>query len=56
MKIKEISKDSFVVIGKEGSTEDGDGFIQKLWQDANTHFDEIADLAKKDESGNLVGI
>ena len=56
MKIKEISKESFVVIGKEGSTRDGEGFIQKLWQDANSHFDEIADLAKKDEAGNLVGI
>ena len=50
MKIEKVSKDSFVVIGKEGSTRNGDGFIQRLWQDANTHFDEIADLAKKDES------
>ena len=56
MKIEKISKDSFVVIGKEGSTTDGDGFIQRLWQDAKTHFEEIADLAKRDESGNLVGI
>ena len=56
MKVEKVSKNSFVVIGKEGSTLDGDGFIQSLWQDANTHFDEIADLAKKDESGNLVGI
>ena len=56
MRIEKISKDSFVVIGKEGSTQDGDGFIQKLWQDANAHFDEIADLVKRDESGNPVGI
>ena len=56
MKIEKISKDSFVVIGKEGSTLDGNGFIQRLWQDANTHFDEITDLAKKDESGCLVGV
>ena len=56
MKIEETSKESFVVIGKEGSTQDGDGFIQRLWQEANTHFDEIADLVKRDESGNLVGI
>ena len=56
MRIEKVSKDSFVVIGKEGSTRDGDGFIQRLWQDANTHFDEIADLAKRDESGNLVGV
>ena len=56
MRIEKVSKDSFVVIGKEGSTLDGNGFIQRLWQDANTHFDEIADLAKRDETGNLVGI
>ena len=56
MKIEKISKDSFVVIGKEGSTLDGDGFIQRLWQDANSHFDEIASLAKRDGSGNLAGI
>ena len=56
MKIEKVSKDSFVVIGKEGSTMDGNGFIQRLWQDANTHFDEITELAKKDESGCLVGV
>lgn len=49
-------KKAFVVIGKEGSTLDGEGFIQKLWDDANSHFSEIAHLAKKDANGNLVGI
>ena len=49
-------KRSFVVIGKEGSTFDGEGFIPKLWNDANGHFCEIAHLAKKDAKGNLVGI
>ena len=28
-----VIKKSFVVIGKEGSTLDGEGFIQKLWDD-----------------------
>ena len=56
MKIEKTSKEAFVVIGKEGSTRDGEGFIQRLWQEANAHFDEIADLVKRDESGNLVGI
>jgi len=56
MNIEKCIKESFVVIGKEGSTEDGDGFIQKLWEDANSHFDEIQHLAKKDENGNVVGI
>lgn len=33
MKINKCVKESFTVIGKEGSTNDGDGFIQKLWED-----------------------
>ena len=56
MKIEKCIKETFVVIGKEGSTTDGQGFIQKLWSDANSHFSEVQPLAKKDESGNLVGI
>ncbi len=56
MNVELIKKESFVVIGKEGSTSDGEGFIRKLWADANAHFSEIAALAKKDENGNLVGI
>ena len=51
-----VIKKAFVVIGKEGSTLDGAGFIQKLWDDANGHFSEVAHLAKKDTNGNIVGI
>lgn len=56
MEIKKCVKESFSVVGKEGSTNDGEGFINKLWIDANSHFDEVASLAKTDESGNLLGI
>lgn len=56
MTIEKRIKDAFVVIGKEGSTLEGPGFIQKLWADANSHFGEVQPLAKKDENGNLVGI
>ena len=56
MKIEKCTKEAFVVIGKKGSTEDGNGFIQKLWEDANSHFNEVQHLAKKDENGNIVGI
>ncbi len=56
MKIESITKEAFTVIGKEGATTDGEGFIQRLWQDANEHFDQIAHLAKRDEQGNLVGV
>ena len=56
MTINKCVKESFVVIGKEGSTLDGGGFIQKLWDDANSHFEEVSHLAKKDENGNIGGI
>ena len=56
MKIEKRVKASFSVIGKEGTTSDGPGFIQKLWEDANSHFHEVQSLARKDENGNLIGI
>ncbi len=51
-----VIKEKFVVIGKEGSTLDGEGFIQKLWKDANDNFCEVAHLARKDANGGIVGI
>ena len=56
MRIERMIKESFAVIGKEGSTSDGTGFIQALWNDANGHFAEVAPLAKWDGDGNPVGI
>ena len=56
MEIQSCTKETFSVIGKEGSTNDGNGFIQKLWADSNSHFNEVAELVKKDEKGNLLGI
>lgn len=56
MKINRGVKESFTVIGKEGSTNDGDGFIQRLWEEANSHFHEVAHLAKKDDKGNIAGV
>ena len=53
--MERITKPGFTVIGKEGSTRDGDGFIQLLWADANSHFGEIAHLAKM-ENGQLCGV
>lgn len=55
MDIQTCVMDSFSVIGKEGSTNDGKDFVQKLWKEANAHFSEVAELAKKDEQGNPVG-
>ena len=56
MKVNRCIKESFAVIGKEGSTAQGEGFIQKLWEDANSHFAEVGHLAKKDKDGNIIGI
>lgn len=56
MKIGKCVKEAFTVIGKEGSTLEGENFIQKLWDDANAHFEEVQHLAKRDINGNLCGI
>lgn len=56
VEVNRCIKESFTVIGKEGSTNNGEGFIQKLWEDANSHFGEVENLAKKDDNGNLGGI
>ncbi|MGI6509776.1 MAG: GyrI-like domain-containing protein [Erysipelotrichaceae bacterium] len=55
MQIEKVKKESFVVIGKEGSTSEGEKFILKLWNDFSDHFSEIEHLAKKDEEGKLLG-
>ena len=55
MRLETRKNDAFSVIGREGSTSDGPGFIQKLWADANAHFSEVRALAKRDEAGRPVG-
>lgn len=56
MKIETCRKGAFTLIGKEGSTAEGEGFIRRLWSEANAHFAEVAALAKKDENGQLAGV
>ena len=56
MKYEKIVKNSFCVIGKVGSTNDGEGFVERLWQEANQNFHEVEALAKKDENGHLIGV
>ena len=55
MQMEKITKSAFALIGRQGSTADGEGFIQRLWQAANEHFPEIEPLVKKDENGMPVG-
>lgn len=40
------------VIGMEGCTDDGSGFIQRLWQNANSRFSEIAHMADMTDDGS----
>lgn len=55
MGVSRVVKQRFTVIGIEGSTNDGDGFIEKLWDEANSRFAEIMDFCKRDENGSFVG-
>lgn len=49
MGVSRLIKQSFTVIGIEGSTNDGSDFIERLWNEANARFAEIVDLCKRDE-------
>lgn len=49
-------KPAFTVIGLEGATCEGPGFIQRLWEQANGRFAEVAALAKTNPDGSLCGI
>ena len=55
MDIQRCTKESFCVIGKDGSTNDGEGFIQRLWDEANSRYHEIASLVKTNEKGKPAG-
>ena len=48
-------KESFSVIGKEGSTMEGEGFVARLWERAARDFAEVAHLAKKEDDGSYSG-
>ncbi|MDL2233247.1 GyrI-like domain-containing protein [Ruminococcaceae bacterium OttesenSCG-928-L11] len=56
MEIQAVQKEAFSVIGKEGSTEQGAGFVKQLWDSANANFADVQTLAKRDTAGNLVGL
>ena len=54
--MERIIKPAFAVIGMEGSTADGPGFIAALWEKANSRFGEVAPLAKMNPDGSLAGV
>ena len=53
--MERVIKHAFAVIGREGSTDEGEGFIQRLWEEANARYGEVQALAKLDEDGQPVG-
>ena len=55
MKYELIHKGSFRVIGIEGSTKDGEGFIPKLYESLKSKSHEIAHLIKKNPDGSIEG-
>lgn len=58
MKVNIITKRTFSVIGKlgQGLSSEGVNWIQPIWEEANNSFNEIGNLAKIDNKGNIVGI
>lgn len=56
MKIERIIKNSFCVIGIEGMVSGGDDTVQRLWNEANSRFGEVEQLAKRLPDGGLAGI
>ena len=54
--MERIVKPGFAVIGMEGSTAEGPGFIPALWEKANSRFGEVAALAKQNPDGSLCGV
>lgn len=54
--MERIIKPAFVLIGLEGATTDGPGFIPALWERAYSRCDEVAHLAKTNPDGTLAGV
>jgi len=55
MDIELVKKKAFSVIGKEGSTREGPGFVKRLREEAEASFREIIPVAKKKRNGNYAG-
>lgn len=51
MELRRIALPAFSVVGMEGSTDEGQDFVKRLWERANARFGEVAPLARADENG-----
>ena len=47
---------TFWVMGREGSTEEGEGLVRRLWDEAQARFSEIEPLILHDASGRPAGV
>ncbi len=55
MELRFVQKEAFAVLGRLGSTREGEGFIQRLWQEANDHFPEIEPFVRRAADGSFSG-
>lgn len=55
MEIEIIDLPAITVIGKEGLCTADKNIAQQLWQEADSHFHEVAALGKKNPDGTYVG-
>ena len=56
MEVKRSIKEAFFVLGKLGSSQDGENFVQKLWEEANEAFEQIAPFVKRDPDGSVSAV
>ncbi len=55
MEIRIMDLPIITVIGKEGLCTPEKNIVQQLWQEANSHFNEVAALGVKNPDGTYVG-
>ena len=56
LSVERVVRPAFSVMGKEGGSDDGDGFIARLWAEANAGFSEVAPLAVTETGGTPAGV
>lgn len=55
MEVSILDLPMITVIGKEGLCTPEKNMVQQLWQEANSHFNEVAALGMKNSDGTYVG-
>ena len=55
LEMEHIFMPAVSIIGREGSTAEGEGFIARLWSELEAHYSEIAHLVDTDEHGTPCG-